>query len=63
VGDIPGVCFKVVKAASMYVSFGSLQRQEGKINIIKFYSGNTVMNFHILKKKFTCAQILKHPNK
>ena len=49
VGDIPGVCFKVVKVASVF--FGLLQRQEGKTKIINFDDERiVVINFHIPKK-------------
>ena len=49
VGDIPGVCFKVVKVASVF--FGLLQRQEGKTKIINFDDERiVVINFHMPKK-------------
>ena len=48
VGDIPGVCFKDVKVASVF--FGLLQRQEGKTKIINFDDESTiVINFPIPK--------------
>ncbi|VCX30824.1 unnamed protein product, partial [Gulo gulo] len=46
VGDIPGVCFKVIKS-SQCLSFGLIQRQEGKTKIINFDSKNViVINIH-----------------
>ena len=57
VGDIPGVCFKDVKVASVF--FGLLQRQEGKTKIINFDDERMiVINFHI-PNKIKCDMIVR----
>ncbi|KAH0519716.1 Transmembrane and coiled-coil domains protein 1 [Microtus ochrogaster] len=48
VGDVHGVCFKVVKVAS--VSLLALYKGK-KTKILNFDSGITVINFYILKRK------------
>lgn len=39
-GGIPGVCFKAVKVASVFL-LAPVQRQEGKIKTTHFDNGNT----------------------
>ena len=57
VGDIPGVCFKDVRVASVF--FGLLQRLEGKTKIINFDDERIiVISFHI-QKKIKCDMIVK----
>lgn len=47
-GDIPGVCFKMVKVASVSLWLCTkARRPEGKTKIINFDSGNKVINFHM----------------